>query len=77
MQNKITTIHAFIAEEEDGSEGLCAFQSPGYGWIPMVAADPDRVQSLREYAEGIARSTGRPVKLIRFSVRSDLEVIHG
>lgn len=75
MPNKITTIHAFIAEDEDGSEGICAFQSPGYGWMPMIGADADRILSLREYAEGISRSSGRPVKLIRFSVRSDLETI--
>jgi hypothetical protein len=42
---------------------------------PLVAADRARVESLRGIAREIARLGGRPVKLVRFLVREDLEVI--
>lgn len=74
----IGAVHAFIVvDPEDGDEGIPAFVGPGGMWMPMVAADEDRVRSLRPMAEKVARETGQTVKFVRFSVREDLETIGG
>ena len=44
-------------------------------WMAMVAADKARVDSLRHVARDIAKASGKKVKLCRFSVREELEVI--
>lgn len=75
MPDKIKTMTAFVSVDEDGNEGVCATFNPGMGWMPMVGADHARVESFRDLAKEIARTSGKPVKLVRFSVRSDLETI--
>ena len=70
---KIEVMYAFVVTEA-GGEGVCAFQSPG-GWIPMVGADMARMDSMRALAKTIARKTGQTIKLIKFSVREELETI--
>jgi len=71
---KIDEIYAFIAEDSGPEdEGIAAFVSKGWA-MPMVAADKARVDSLREMARYIAKATGKPIKLIRFSVREEVEV---
>jgi hypothetical protein len=70
MTHKITSIHAYIAEDKDG-EGLCAFMVNGQ-WIPMVAADEARLESLHKIAKQIKEATGKKIKLIKFSWREDI-----
>lgn len=74
---KIEKIYAFIAEDNGpDDEGITAFLGPGGGmWMPMVAADLARVISLRPLAQDIARRSGKPVHLLEFSIRTELEVI--
>lgn len=74
MTLSIDAMYAFIAVDEDG-EGVTAFQSPKMGWIPMVAADKDRVDSLRPIAQGIATQTGQRIVLAKFEQRTDLEIL--
>lgn len=71
---RIRDIHAFVAEDEEGEEGLCAFFTGGQ-WMPLVAADPARLVSIRPVAQAIAKQTGRPIKLIRFTQREEVETI--
>ncbi len=70
---RITELYAFIAENAAG-EGVCAFQY-GYALLPMVGADMDRIDSLREKAREIAAVSGRRIRLCKFSVRTELELI--
>lgn len=70
---RITEIFVFVAGPED-DEGVVAF-SNGLTWFPMVAADRARIESLRREAQEIANQSGKPVRLLRFSVREDLETI--
>ncbi len=63
---------AFIALDEDGTEGVVGYPT-SQGMLPLVGADMARVDSLRPYAQQIARSNGVPVTLVRFSVREDIE----
>jgi hypothetical protein len=69
---KIDAFYAFVATDSDGDEGLTAFHT-GTGWMPMVAADWQRVESLREIAAQIARESGEKVTLYKFSVREEIE----
>jgi hypothetical protein len=72
---KIKTIHAFIATEDDGTEGVIGQLMPDGVFMPFVCADAERVKLLRPFAAEIARMSNKPVKLARFSVREDLEDI--
>ena len=73
---QISEIYAFIAEDSGpDDEGVVAFNPGGRGWMPMVAADRARVDSLRPMAAAIAKTTGQKIHLVRFSTREVLEEI--
>ena len=71
---RIETISAFVSVDELDEEGIIGELVRGQ-WMPFIAADEDRLRSLRPRAELLARASGRPVRLVRFSVREDLETI--
>ena len=72
---KIESIFAFIAvDREPDDEGIVAAYLNG-SWMPLVGADPARVESLRPIAKQVAQTTGKKVTLARFKVREDLELI--
>lgn len=75
---RIEQMYAFVAlDPEDDTEGIIGFQAaPGpSGMMPMVGADMERVDDLRPMAQAIATRTGLQVRLLRFEVRTELEVI--
>jgi hypothetical protein len=43
--------------------------------MPMVGADMDRVEYLRPLAQNVADDTGRPVQLVRFTNREEMELL--
>lgn len=67
----IDEMFAFISVDEYG-EGLVGTLTRT-GWMPLVGADMSRVDSLRKMAQQVARDSGRDVKLVRFSNRTELE----
>lgn len=73
----IEGMYAFLVQDpEQGIEGLAAFKIPGEEiWMPMVAADKERLESLREHAEAVAKATGHIIKVCRFSKREDIDQI--
>lgn len=72
----IDALYAWVATEPDGGEGVCgAFIPDIVGTMPLVGADMDRIKSLRPYAELMRRTTGYPVRLVRFGSREDLEIL--
>jgi hypothetical protein len=71
---EIKIIHAFIASDSDGVEGICAYKD-GDTWYPMIAVNSDMVKALRERAQSMSKETGLTMKHIRFWGRSDLEEI--
>ena len=74
-QLRIDEMYAFIQLDPlDNTEGIIAFLT-SEGWMPMVGADMGRVRSLRERAQEVADQTGRPVQLVKFSTREELEMI--
>lgn len=69
----IDKMYAFIADNPEG-EGVIGMHTP-MGWVPFVGADIARVESLRAHAEDIANKTGKEIKLVFFSERTEIEVI--
>ena len=72
---RIETLHAFIAVgPEDNSEGIVSHFNPATGFHEaLIGADQARIESHRPLIEALVRQTGQPVKLVRFSVREDVE----
>lgn len=76
MKRELKSLTAFVAvDPENGDEGICSFHTKRDGHMPMIGADDDRVRSLRPYAEAMAKSAGITIKLVRFTVREELETI--
>ena len=69
---KIEALYAWIAVDPEGGEGVCG-ASIGRMMLPLVGADRERIESLRERAAMTRAASGYPVKLVRFSRREDIE----
>lgn len=65
---KITELWAFVSSDE-GGEGLIAMPL-GNVQMPLVGADPARVESLKPYALQLSKAHGVKVKLMRFKLDS-------
>ena len=80
MTNKIDKMFAFVAEE-DGVEGICGVQLPSQThpgsveWMPLCGSTMTVMESLKPIARQIAAQTGKPIKLVIFSERQELETI--
>lgn len=73
---RIDAMYAFvISDTSDDDEGVVATLGPGNAWVPMVGADRARLDSLRTVAQQIASAAGKKIRLVRFSVREELDVI--
>jgi len=70
---KIERLYAWIATEKDGGEGLCAMISENGLTIPLIGADMERIESLRDKAQEVARMSRCPVRLVEFSQRRVVE----
>lgn len=71
---RIEQMYAFVVEDEAaGLEGVAGVMR-GDTMMPMVGADAKRVDSLKMHARSIATASGKTVRLVRFEVRTELEV---
>lgn len=73
-QLRIDSMFAFVAIDDDGTEGVIGVYTPD-GWLPLVGADMERVQQLRPLAQMTAKQTGAPVLLLHFTQRTEVEVL--
>jgi hypothetical protein len=72
---KIEHIWAFVSfDERDQSEGVIGAMMNGT-MMPLIAADENRLKSLRPYALKVAVMHGITIKLIKFSSREEMETI--
>lgn len=70
---KITEIYAYIAQDNGpDDEGIAAHNAPGMGWMPMIGADKERIESLEGWAKAVKDITGRPVRLVRFTLAEEM-----
>lgn len=70
---KIEEMFAFVCIE-DGLEGIVGINTPS-GWAPLVGADLSRIDSLKPLAKQIAEHSGKEVRLLKFSTRTDLGAV--
>jgi len=69
----INEMFCFIASDDEG-EGICGISTP-IGFMPMVAADKERVDSLMEFAQSISNEGNMKISLVKFEKRTLLETI--
>lgn len=74
-QLRIEQMFAFVVVDDDGTEGIPAFMGPDRVAMPLTGADMERVESLRPLAQKIATQLGKPITLVRFENRTEVEVI--
>ena len=66
---KIDALYAYVAEDSGpDDEGVIAAFINGI-WFPLVGADIARMVSLQSYALETAKTTGKKVKLVKFTKR--------
>ena len=73
MSRKIERVIAALAEE-DGHEGIAAANLGGT-FYPLVGGDPDREPQITEMAQMIADLTGRTIRIVEFTVRTEIAVL--
>ena len=75
---RIDELWAFVSVDEDGDEGICAFSPPGSQlMMTMVAADKNRVESLKPIAKDLAKKAKMTIRLVRFFDKEILEEFEG
>jgi hypothetical protein len=70
---RIEQIWAYLSVD-DGGEGVCAAPFAN-GTIPLIAADKRRLDQLKPTARSLASMFKKPVRLVRFKQREDVEII--
>lgn len=70
----VREVFVFLVVHGDGDEAIPAVMIGGR-WMPLVAAERERVEDMRPFAVQAAAASGKPVRLARFTTRTDLEVI--
>jgi hypothetical protein len=74
-QLRIDQVWIFISVDATG-EGVCAAPLMGSGsLVPLIAADEARLKSLIPIARQLARDSGKQIKLIKLSQRTELMAI--
>jgi hypothetical protein len=72
----IERVWLFVGKEPRQDEGIVAEQRAGM-WFPFVAADERRLESLKERARSLPIAPGTTIKLVRFDLRTELELLRG
>lgn len=73
-QFKITKLFAYIATDEDGTEGVPAFLGRDGISYPLIGADVERCEQYRPIAESIAKNHKKKIVLAVFSIREDQDM---
>lgn len=78
----IDRMYAFVQEDtgpddEGVISALASVHGPFHaaGPMPLVGSDMARINSLRPIAQRVADATGKPVKVLMFSVRTEVAVL--
>jgi len=67
---RITAVWAAISVDETG-EGICAVNSNGT-WMPLLAADEERLEWIVDQARTLAKMTGKRIKIIKLTSRVEV-----
>lgn len=72
---QIEELYAFIAVNEDGKEGICAFGNSPNEMHPMVFSDPELIENMKKMAKRIAGLGVVKIKFMKFTNATQLEMI--
>jgi hypothetical protein len=72
---RIEAMWAYLSVDRTGNEGVCAAPLGGGVTAALCAADERRLRELRPTVAVMARMWGRPIRLVKFLKRRDIEVI--
>ena len=73
---KAKEMWAFMSVGADGDEGLIGMKQ-GDVWLPFVATDGGRLDMLRDLSRKVAVEIKRPIYVVKFTNREEVETIHG
>jgi hypothetical protein len=76
---ELEEFYAFVYEENPEMEGLIAFQVRNAQgqmlMLPLCSPSEEQINSYLPLAKGIGSQIGKKVKLVKFTGRTDLQVI--
>lgn len=76
MSPRIVELWAYVIEDTGpDDEGVPAFCDQRMMWHPLIGADRERAESLREKALEIAAIHGKPIRLVRSTGLETVEVL--
>lgn len=70
-QATIPVLYAFLSIDENG-EGLCSMFLDNKWWT-MVSGKESVVKNMKIAAKALSAKTGKPIKLVKFTAREELE----
>ena len=71
---RIEQMFAFISSDEDEDDEGVIGMSIGGVMMPLVGADIERANDYRTHAQSVATISGKVVRLVHFSQRTEVEV---
>lgn len=71
----LTTLYAFTVTGPDGREMIASFQEPDGTVLAMVTFSKEKVEAFKPVAQTIADGINRPVNLVKFEKRTEVEKI--
>lgn len=72
MAYRITELWAWVASSSTGDECVVSSQIPGLGTVPLIGCDEARANALRPFAARASKVYGQPVRLVRFTTRTEM-----
>lgn len=74
MNRRLEQIHVFLIANEQGDEGVAAYNDPKINrLVPMIAATDEKLEELTAIAQEIVSLNPlRPMRIVRFSGREDV-----
>jgi hypothetical protein len=71
---RIDQVWMAVSVDEKGCEGVCAMYDPVVGsWMPLVAADPERLADINRMAAALAVQRGQLIKIIKLTTREEVD----
>ncbi len=73
----IDEVYVYAAiDEEAGFEGIVGYYDEKRNtWMPLVAADEDRMEEVMSIAEFVSKQSNREIKLLKLSKREEIGYI--
>lgn len=68
---RIDAVWMAVSVDDDGSEGVCAVMVDGT-WMPLLAADENRLADIKAAASNIAKQQNRLVRIVKMTTREEI-----